>query len=81
MAITSKIPYNTDKNINIIDIVIQNIFNAFKTLKVELGNTLNSFMPHENTKKTISNIKKIIGNINKTTPSPFSIPFKLFIKP
>ena len=67
-----------------IDKILNEITNKTKLVMFQRskGYTVrHSFMPHENTKKTISNIKKFIVNINKTTPSPFSIPFKLFTKP
>ena len=57
------------------------IFIILKTLKILSGKTLYSLIPQINIKNKISIPKNIIGNINKTTPNPFSIPFRLLIRP
>ena len=77
----NKTPYKIDKKINIVDRVIHNIRITLRDLKVMGDKTVNSLLPQENIVRTTSITKNIIGKINKTTPNPFSIPFKLLINP
>ena len=61
--------------------IVQVIFIKLKILNVVSGKTLYSLIPQTNIKKIILITKNNNGNINKITPSPFSMPFNLLTKP
>ena len=61
--------------------IVQVIFIKLKILNVVSGKTLYSLIPQTNIKKIILITKNNKGNINKITPSPFSMPFNLLTKP